>query len=112
MNRNFYLALLGCSIFQMAIITQEPFMHNKNVYAVILAGGSGERLWPLSRQEKPKQLLTIAQKGTLLDQSIDRIMDYIPKDNIWISTTLKFNNIINEYVGNRVGAMITRTKRT
>ena len=98
--------MLFLTLSQLIITSQDLLVHNKNAYAVILAGGSGERLWPLSRQEKPKQLLTIAQKGTLLDQAIDRIMDYIPQNNIWISTTTKFTNIINEYVGNRVGAVI------
>lgn len=85
---------------------QELRINSQNLYAAILAGGSGERLWPLSRQQKPKQLLEIAQKGTLLDQAIDRIMDYIPKENILISTTLKFASIINEYVGSRIGQVI------
>ncbi len=49
-------------------------MKNKNVYFVILAGGSGERLWPLSRQSLPKQLLTIGQDKTLIEQAIDRIL--------------------------------------
>lgn len=78
---------------------------NKHAYAVILAGGSGERLWPLSRQDKPKQLLSVAQDGTLLDQAIDRVMNYIPKDNIWISTTTKYTEIINQYVGMRIGTI-------
>ncbi len=78
---------------------------NNHAYAVILAGGSGERLWPLSRQNKPKQLLSVAQDGTLLDQAIDRIMDYIPKENIWISTTTKFTKIIDQYVGTRIGTI-------
>lgn len=78
---------------------------NSHYYAVILAGGSGERLWPLSTQKKPKQLLAIAQDGTLLDQAIDRVMNYIPKKNIWVSTTTKYTGIVEEYVGNRVGVV-------
>ena len=42
-------------------------------YALILAGGSGTRFWPLSRNAKPKQLLNLLGTGTLLDQTIHRL---------------------------------------
>lgn len=89
-----------CTFNMLVQCVENP---NNHYYAVILAGGSGERLWPLSRQEKPKQLLSVAQDGTLLDQAIDRVINYIPKKNIWVSTTTKYTKIIQEYVGNRVG---------
>ena len=41
-------------------------------YALILAGGSGTRFWPLSRNAKPKQLLDLFGSGTMLRQAIDR----------------------------------------
>ncbi len=77
-----------------------------HVYAVILAGGSGERLWPYSNQKRPKQLLHIAQQGTLLEQAINRFATSIPHERIWISTTEKFKSIINETCGSHVGAII------
>ena len=40
-----------------------------HVYGVILAGGSGTRFWPLSRERFPKQLLRIVGEGTLLQQT-------------------------------------------
>ncbi|MEK7341533.1 MAG: sugar phosphate nucleotidyltransferase, partial [Candidatus Binatota bacterium] len=40
--------------------------------AVILAGGSGTRLWPLSREEKPKQLHSFVSEKTMLQDTIDR----------------------------------------
>jgi len=42
-------------------------------YAVILAGGWGERLWPMSRRSKPKQFLELAGEGSLVRQALDRI---------------------------------------
>ncbi|MGJ8654964.1 MAG: mannose-1-phosphate guanylyltransferase [Akkermansiaceae bacterium] len=55
-------------------------------YALILAGGSGTRFWPLSRDARPKQLLNLFGDTTLLNQTIDRLTGLIPKENILILT--------------------------
>ncbi len=55
-------------------------------YALILAGGSGTRFWPLSRNAKPKQLLNLFGSATLLTQTIQRLEGLIPKENILILT--------------------------
>ena len=53
-----------------------------NIYGVILAGGSGTRLWPLSRKELPKQFLAIDGEKTLLQSTILRLMALLPQENI------------------------------
>ncbi|MFD2256991.1 mannose-1-phosphate guanylyltransferase [Luteolibacter algae] len=58
----------------------------ENTYALILAGGSGTRFWPLSRNDKPKQLLDLFGNGTLLEQTIDRLEGMVPMENILILT--------------------------
>lgn len=55
-------------------------------FALILAGGSGTRFWPLSRDSRPKQLLNLFGDTTLLNQTIDRLSGLIPKENILILT--------------------------
>ena len=50
-----------------------------NQYALILAGGSGTRFWPLSRDHRPKQLLNMFGEGTLLRQAIDRLDELVPR---------------------------------
>lgn len=54
--------------------------------AVIMAGGSGERFWPLSTPEKPKQLLKIFSEKTMIRETVDRILPIIPADRIFIAT--------------------------
>ena len=58
----------------------------ENTYALILAGGSGTRFWPLSRNSKPKQLLDLFGTGTLLEQTIRRLDGLVPFENIIILT--------------------------
>ncbi|NLV73621.1 MAG: NTP transferase domain-containing protein [Chloroflexi bacterium] len=58
----------------------------KNVYLCILAGGSGTRLWPLSRQSSPKQVLTLAGQRSMIQGTIDRVLPLIPLEHILILT--------------------------
>lgn len=54
--------------------------------AIIMAGGSGERFWPLSTPEKPKQLLKIFSDKTMIRETVDRILPIISADNIFVAT--------------------------
>ena len=56
-------------------------------YALILAGGSGTRFWPLSRDARPKQLLDLFGDGTLLEQTIRRLDGLVPVENILVLTS-------------------------
>lgn len=55
-------------------------------YALILAGGSGQRFWPISRDAQPKQLLKLFGDKTLLELTIDRLDGFVPRENILILT--------------------------
>jgi mannose-1-phosphate guanylyltransferase len=55
-------------------------------YAVILAGGSGTRFWPLSRTATPKQLLRLLDETSLLEQAVARLDGLVPRENILILT--------------------------
>ena len=59
-----------------------------HLYAVILAGGSGTRFWPLSRERFPKQLLQIIGEGTLIQQTVRRVMRSvaIPAERVCVVT--------------------------
>lgn len=56
--------------------------------AVIMAGGSGERFWPLSRGSRPKQMLKLASATeTLLEQAIGRVESLFPAEDIYVATS-------------------------
>ena len=55
-------------------------------YALILAGGSGQRFWPVSRDALPKQLLKLFGEKTLLELTVDRLDGLVPKENILVLT--------------------------
>jgi len=64
-------------------------MDKKSIFAVILAGGSGTRLWPMSRQMLPKQFINLLGKGTLLDATVERVSPFVPKNNVIVVTNTK-----------------------
>jgi len=57
-----------------------------NHYAIILCGGSGTRLWPLSRKLRPKQLLSLNGDKSLLQNTVERLIQYVPKKNLFTVT--------------------------
>ena len=57
-----------------------------NHYAIILCGGSGTRLWPLSRKLRPKQLLSLSDDKSLLQNTADRLIQHVPKNNLFTVT--------------------------
>lgn len=67
------------------------------IYAVIMAGGVGSRFWPRSREKRPKQLLQIFGERTMIQQTVDRIKNFIPAENILIITNkVQKDEIINQ----------------
>lgn len=70
--------------------------HSSHLYALILAGGSGSRFWPLSRDNRPKQLLQLFDSTTLLEQTIARLDGLVPLENILILTNEKQEATVRE----------------
>ncbi|SHJ73864.1 mannose-1-phosphate guanylyltransferase [Clostridium cavendishii DSM 21758] len=56
------------------------------LYALILAGGKGTRLYPLSRSSQPKQFLKVVNKKSFLVNTVERVTPVIPKENIYVVT--------------------------
>ena len=57
-----------------------------NTYAVIMAGGGGTRLWPVSRKERPKQLLPLLGQDTLFQSTVARLKNLFPPERILVVT--------------------------
>ncbi|MBR9844722.1 MAG: mannose-1-phosphate guanylyltransferase [Algicola sp.] len=70
---------------------------NKNYYAILMAGGVGSRFWPVSTQDFPKQFHDMLGTGdTLIQKTFNRLANLIPKENIFILTNERYNDLVFE----------------
>src|SRR5436305_6985640 len=89
-------------------------------YVIIMAGGRGERFWPVSREKTPKQLITLLGYRSFLQQAVDRVLPLVPMKNILVITNevqapevrkqlpkLPKANIIAEPIGRDTCAAVT-----
>src|SRR4051795_12681583 len=88
-------------------------------YVIIMAGGRGERFWPVSREKTPKQLITLLGKRSFLQQAVDRVLPVVPAKNIFVITNeiqasqvrkqlpkLPKDNVVAEPVGRDTSAAV------
>ncbi|MEI7727994.1 MAG: sugar phosphate nucleotidyltransferase [Verrucomicrobiota bacterium] len=96
------------------------FTTHDNYYVIIMAGGRGERFWPVSREKTPKQLIKLLGDRSLLQQAVDRVLPVVPMKNVLVITNaaqldevrkqlpkLPKANIIAEPVGRDTCAAVT-----
>ena len=63
--------------------------------ALILAGGKGERFWPRSRKNCPKQFLSLTDDGkTMIQKTVDRIRSLVEPEDIFISTNANYKELV------------------
>ena len=67
-----------------------------SMYAFIMAGGIGSRLWPRSRKRSPKQFLDLVSRETMLQNSYKRLLPVIPVENILVGTGKDYESIVQE----------------
>ena len=88
-------------------------------FAVIMAGGKGERFWPLSTSKHPKQLLALVGDKPLIAQAVDRLDGFIPPENVFVVTNadlieatqkaapmLPPENVVGEPIGRDTAAAV------
>ena len=66
------------------------------VYAVIMAGGSGTRFWPFSTQSNPKQFHQLFGRGTMLQNTVERVSGIIPQQQVMVVTNERYKDIVAE----------------
>jgi mannose-1-phosphate guanylyltransferase len=89
-------------------------------FVIIMAGGRGERFWPVSREKTPKQLVTLLGKTSFLQQAVARVLPLVPLKNIYIITNavqapqvcrqlpkLPRQNVVAEPIGRDTCAAVT-----
>jgi mannose-1-phosphate guanylyltransferase len=64
------------------------------LYALILAGGVGTRLWPRSRTTMPKQMLGLTSHRTMIQQTFDRVREVIAPEHIWVMTNAEYVDLV------------------
>jgi mannose-1-phosphate guanylyltransferase len=92
----------------------------KDRFVIIMAGGRGERFWPLSREKMPKQLIKLLGKKSFLQEAVDRVLPLVPAKNIFIITNaaqvaevrkqlpkLPKDNVVAEPIGRDTCAAVT-----
>lgn len=92
----------------------------KDRFVIIMAGGKGERFWPVSREKTPKQLISLLGEGSFLQQAVNRVLPLVPMRNILVITNelqapevqkqlpkLPKENVIAEPVGRDTTAAVT-----
>jgi len=70
------------------------------IYALILAGGSGERFWPQSRRARPKQLLRLVSQKTLLEETVARLDGLVSPEQILILTNIEQEAAVRDLLKN------------
>ena len=94
-----FFPLLSCNQGYFVVFypgKTEVHVENKHLYGVIMAGGRGERFWPLGRTDRPKQLLPLLGETTLLEESFLRLLPMFPPENILVITNEKYVEHIRE----------------
>ena len=74
-------------------------MPGPRAYAIIMAGGKGERFWPLSTASRPKQMLSLAGGKPLIVQAVERLQGVVPPDRILIVTNQSLVEPIRQLLG-------------
>lgn len=66
------------------------------MYILILAGGSGTRLWPHSRRDRPKQFLQLGSERTMLQETLDRVRPIVTPDHVYVVTGPAYAALVAE----------------
>jgi len=81
------------------------------LHAVVLAGGSGERFWPASRRDLPKQFLRVVGNQTLLDATLERARHFAARERIWVVCGSEHARAVRRASGLPAGRVLVEPRR-
>jgi mannose-1-phosphate guanylyltransferase len=84
------------SLWFKTLFRKEQFM-----YAVIMAGGSGTRFWPASREHLPKQFLPITSGRTMLEETLDRVIPLFGEEAVYVVVNQLHADLARQLIGDR-----------
>ena len=68
------------------------------IFAAVMAGGSGERFWPLSRRNHPKQFLSILGGRSIINQTVSRLEQLVRREDIFIVTVREYRDLVAKHL--------------
>ena len=71
---------------------------NSERFVLIMAGGEGERFWPYSTPDFPKQFLALFDNETMIEKTFNRMKQLVPKENIFVSTNKRFLYLTRKFL--------------
>lgn len=99
MKKFIFITFFGLSIFAVEDCKSKQ-------YGIVMAGGGGKRLWPLSRSEKPKQFITLHDSKTLLETTLERIKPLTTPGCMCVVTTDEHEKSVKKYGQDKIDIVI------
>ncbi len=95
-KRGFFVKVLICGCIHPVV---EKIRRNFMISVVIMAGGKGERFWPRSRVNLPKQFLSLTDDGkSMIQHTVERLEGMVEKENIYVVTNELYENLVKEHI--------------
>jgi len=101
-----YISAISTFFISAAAYTPFEKIHDHH-YCIILAGGHGQRLWPLTSPTMPKPLLSLDGTNTLLEQTMERVRPLVNAENMWLCVTQDYHDCFDKAVKSSITTFVT-----
>jgi mannose-1-phosphate guanylyltransferase/mannose-6-phosphate isomerase len=108
-QKKIFLATASILSLLNSYLTAQDFL-STDVYCVVLAGGTGERLWPLSTKNKPKQFLSLDGEKSLLEATFDRLEEVTGTKHRWVVTTQALESLVKSVMKDKVDYIVAESE--
>lgn len=94
-------------ILSFVLVVSSLYSTSPECFGVVMAGGGGKRLWPISRVEKPKQFISIHDDKALLECTLDRILPLVSPGKMWVVTTQEHEPAVIQYGNKKIDRIVS-----